>query len=241
MRLRRVSGVPHSSSASRMIRTGEPTLAVTVDSGSQRRILNFVLRTEGPISLLSVCIWQENMRQFGERSPDLSFLRERTCSSRVVQSLDTPLQPSSQSYFFQCPPLQSVRIRPDTLQHSPSRKYFVGSPSGCLLSIEANGLNKRWKDSIFSSILYTLCQPPYFPAFRKYENVPHKGASCEFECLIKTLISCAMVNNTYQSRNKIINDKLFTIYGPLECYVGLISRDAESAKRGGRSEYILIV
>ena len=48
MRLWRDSGVPHSSSASRTIRTGWCTLVVIADNGFRRRVSNFVLRFDGP-------------------------------------------------------------------------------------------------------------------------------------------------------------------------------------------------
>ena len=48
MRLWRDSGVPHSSSASRTIRTGWCTLVTIADNGCRRRMSNFVLRFDGP-------------------------------------------------------------------------------------------------------------------------------------------------------------------------------------------------
>ena len=72
MRFRRVSGVPHSSSASSTISVGERTLVAMADNGSRRRISNFVFRLDGsksPISFkwltrVSAMVWLCTAREY---------------------------------------------------------------------------------------------------------------------------------------------------------------------------------
>ena len=106
-----------------------------------------------PIQLCSDCTQIKNTQLIGWYSLDHSSLGWKICGTQEVPSSGTFLQPSSQSCFYQCLPLRSIKIHSDTLRCSPIRRYFAGFASGCHLSNEVDHFHKNWEDPIFSSVL----------------------------------------------------------------------------------------
>ena len=114
--------------------------------------------------------------------PTSAIPAERTCDNQVDSSSDTSPQPSLRLCFCQYLPLRSTRVCSGTLQHSPTRRFFVTFAAGCLLNSQVGRFQKIREDSIFSSVLNKMYQLPYSLVDRIYSNIPHKWASCTFEC-----------------------------------------------------------